>query len=95
MLRFKNHADKIIVVYMSDERLGTQYAKLLFEKGFDNVYLLSGGMEKFIETHHEYVEGAKVPEYVKPKESKVKPLTTKKSNLTASTLGKSLTSFRK
>ncbi len=23
LLRFKNHSDKIIVVYMSDERLGT------------------------------------------------------------------------
>ena len=34
---------------MSDERQGTQYARLLFEKGFDNIYLLSGGIEKFLE----------------------------------------------
>jgi predicted sulfurtransferase len=35
---------------MEDERLGTQYAKILFEKGFDNIYLLSGGIEKFLES---------------------------------------------
>lgn len=49
LLRFKNNPDKIIVIYMEDERLGTQYAKLLFEKGFDNIALLSGGLEKFME----------------------------------------------
>lgn len=42
---------------MNDERAGTLQAKLLFEKGFDNVYLLSGGLEGFLETHYELVEG--------------------------------------
>jgi centrosomal protein CEP41 len=57
---------------------------LLFEKGFDNVYLLSGGLEQFLETHYEFVEGAKVPEPVKPKVSKTKPSTglSKKSTIT-------------
>ncbi len=99
LLRFKNHADKIIVVYMNDERFGTQYAKLLFEKGFDNVYLLSGGMEKFLETHHELVEGSKVPEKVKPKESKTKPLgaskISKMGSTTSSIMGKTSTTFKK
>jgi len=58
---------------MNDERAGVMYAKLLHEKGFDNVYLLSGGLEKFLETHHEFVEGANVPE--KPKEKTVKSST--------------------
>jgi centrosomal protein CEP41 len=56
-LRFKNHPDKIIVIYMNDERNGTHQAKLLFEKGFDNVYLLSGGIEGFLETNYDLVEG--------------------------------------
>ena len=60
-MRFKNQADKIIVVYMYDERSGTHYAKILFEKGFDNVFLLSGGIEKFWENHHELVEGTELP----------------------------------
>jgi centrosomal protein CEP41 len=61
LLRFKNMPDKIIVVYMSDERQGTHYAKLLHEKGFDNVYLLTGGIEKFLETNPSQVEGTNVP----------------------------------
>jgi centrosomal protein CEP41 len=64
LLRFKNNPDKIIVVYMSDERLGTQYSKILFEKGFDNIYLLTGGLEKFMEAGidcYNLVEGVKVP----------------------------------
>jgi rhodanese-related sulfurtransferase len=61
LLRFKNKADKIIVVYMDDERLGTHYSKVLHEKGFDNVYLLSGGIEKFLTAYRDLVEGTDVP----------------------------------
>ena len=38
----KNKLDKLIVVYSHDERHGCYYAKIIFEKGFDNVYLLTG-----------------------------------------------------
>jgi len=54
---------------MDDERLGTQYAKILFEKGFDNIYLLSGGLEKFLESGidcYSMVEGSTVPPMPKP-----------------------------
>jgi centrosomal protein CEP41 len=51
----------MITVYAGDERSGTQYAKLLHEKGFDNVYLLSGGIDSFLESHYELVEGTNVP----------------------------------
>jgi centrosomal protein CEP41 len=54
---------------MEDERLGTQYAKILFEKGFDNIYLLSGGIEKFLESGidcYSMIEGATVPPMPKP-----------------------------
>ena len=47
---------------MTDERLGTHYTKILFEKGFDNIYLLSGGIEKFLPSFPELVEGILVPE---------------------------------
>jgi centrosomal protein CEP41 len=76
---------------MEDERQGTHYAKLLFEKGFDNVYLLSGCLEKFLETHYELVEGKQIPELIKKKDPAMK--TTKKS--TMSTMGKSSVSFKK
>lgn len=65
---------------MNDERSGTHYAKLLHEKGFDNVYLLSGGLETFLETHYELVEGTNVPP--KPK-TEVKNKTVKKSTIEA------------
>lgn len=61
---------------MHDERNGTHYAKLLHEKGFDNVYLISGGIEGFLESHYDLVEGTDVPP--KPKAKTVKP--TKKTS---------------
>lgn len=66
LLRFKNSHDKLIVVYMDDERQGTQYAKILFEKGFDNIYLLTGGIEKFLENCYDLVEGECVPAKPEP-----------------------------
>lgn len=67
---------------MADERHGTHYSQLLFEKGFDNVYLLSGGIEKFFENHRELVEGTHLPEPPKPKVTK-RASQTGKSSLTS------------
>ena len=77
LLRFKNKPNKLIVVYLSDERQGTQYAKVLFEKGFDNIYLLTGGIEKFLESSYDLVEGEDVP--AKPKPAAI-PLAPRKSS---------------
>ena len=57
LFRFKNQQDKLIVVYMFDERQGTQYAQMMTEKGFENLYLLSGGCEDFLEKYSELCEG--------------------------------------
>lgn len=61
LFRFKNQPDKLIIIYMSDERKGTAVAQVFFEKGYENVYLLSGGIEQFTEEFHELVEGKSVP----------------------------------
>ena len=53
---------------MHDERSGTAAAKLLYEKGYDNVYLLSGGIEEFLLSFDHLVEGANVPDLKKMKE---------------------------
>lgn len=90
LLRFKNHTDKIIAVYMHDERSGTHYAKLLHEKGFDNVYLLTGGVEGFLDSHYDLVEGTDVP--AKPKTLAKKAMTTKKPSTAASSMGSTATS---
>jgi centrosomal protein CEP41 len=61
LYRFKNKSNKLIIVYMSDERKGCQAANLFVEKGYDNVFLLSGGIEQFNEEFHDMVEGRNVP----------------------------------
>ena len=45
-----------------EEKKGLNAAKVFFEKGFDNLYLLTGGLEEFHSFFPEYVEGANVPE---------------------------------
>lgn len=69
---------------MYDERSGTHNAKVLFEKGFDNVYLLSGGIEKFYENHTDLVEGTDLPALPKPSDKMGKTNATKftKTNTT-------------
>ena len=61
LYRFKNQTNKLIIIYMGDERKGTQAANLMNEKGYDNVFLLSGGIEQFNEEFHNLVEGRNVP----------------------------------
>ena len=55
----------MIIVYLLDERIGTEIATRFVEKGYENVYLLSGGIEKFLEEFTELVEGNEVPIPVK------------------------------
>ena len=62
LFRFKNQADKIIIVYMNDERQGVQAANLFYEKGYENCFLLNGGIELFNEEYPHLVEGNNVPE---------------------------------
>lgn len=62
---------------MSDERKGVEHAKLFTEKGFDNIYLLSGGFESFAEHFPNLLEGKQAHIYqakfgVKPKETATK-----------------------
>jgi len=80
LYRFKNKADKLIIVYMGDERKGCAAANLLCEKGYENVFLLSGGVEQFNEEFHHLVEGRNVP---KPKSHMVEEENKRKNDKTA------------
>lgn len=53
----RNHPDKLLVIYHSDERHGILQARQIFEKGFDNIYLLSGGFVIFDKEHPDLMEG--------------------------------------
>lgn len=43
MLAYKNQPGKIIVVYDDDERISPKAATTLVQRGYDNLFLLSGG----------------------------------------------------
>ena len=53
---YKNKADKMLVAYADDERHGILQARIIFEKGFDNIYLLSGGYHVFSEEFPHLIE---------------------------------------
>lgn len=44
MLKFKNVEGKIIIVYDNDESLASRCATTLIQRGYDNVFMLSGGL---------------------------------------------------
>ena len=68
LYRFRNKEDKLIVVYMKDERSGSSAAKTFYEKGYDNIYLLSGGIEEFMMAYPDLIIGAELPDFEKLKE---------------------------
>ena len=72
---------------MSDERKGTTAANLMSEKGYDNVFLLSGGIEQFNEEFHNLVEGRNVP---KPRKLIEEEETKKKEQKTAAIKARSM-----
>lgn len=62
----RNQVDKMIIVYGFDERTSVDSAQRLAMKGFDNVFLLSGGIEEFGQRFPRYLEGVKLPRPVSP-----------------------------
>jgi centrosomal protein CEP41 len=55
----------MIIIYMFDERSGSQAAKMFAEKGFENIFLISGGIEQFTTEFPDMVEGLEVPQPAK------------------------------
>ncbi|XP_023213728.1 centrosomal protein of 41 kDa A-like [Centruroides sculpturatus] len=45
LLTFKNVPNKIIVVYDEDESLASRVASTLVQRGYDNIFMLSGGLK--------------------------------------------------
>jgi centrosomal protein CEP41 len=61
MYTLKNKPDKLIIVYHEDEKNGVSYASVLYEKGFDNIFLVTGGIEDFYQKKPEWVIGSELP----------------------------------
>jgi len=66
LYRFKNAAGKRIVVYDEGEAIAAQAATKLCEKGFDNCFVLTGGLKKLAKEYVHLLEGD-VPERLIPK----------------------------
>nr|KAF6469129.1 centrosomal protein 41 [Molossus molossus] len=45
ILEYKNAHGKIIILYDDDERLASQAATTMCERGFENLFMLSGGLK--------------------------------------------------
>ena len=52
----KNEVDKLIIIYLNDERKGIEYGKLFTEKGYSNIYLLNTGFEGFAKNFPKLIE---------------------------------------
>lgn len=55
--KFKNKPESLIILYCNDEKISKDCAKLLVDRGIDNIYLLSGGLNDFCTDYPSYIEG--------------------------------------
>ena len=72
MIMMKNKPGKMIILYHNDERNGIPYANNFFQKGYDNVYFLSGGIEEFVKNYPDYLDGPEKDKYINMKKEKDK-----------------------
>ena len=73
LFRFKNKENKMIIVYVNDERNGILAGNNMVDRGYENTYLLTGGIEKFIEDFSSLIEGTELPKLVsKPVDARKK-----------------------
>ncbi|CAK9084620.1 unnamed protein product [Durusdinium trenchii] len=57
LLRCKREPSKLLVVYGSNEAVTIGVARLLVEKGWENVHALTGGFEEMLQSYPEVIEG--------------------------------------
>jgi centrosomal protein CEP41 len=72
LIMMKNKPGKMIILYHTDERNGIPYANNFYQKGYDNVYFLSGGIEEFEKYHPDYLDGPEKEKYVNMKKEREK-----------------------
>ena len=70
LIMMKNKPGKMIILYHNDERSGIPYANNFFQKGYDNVYFLSGGIEEFAKNHPDHLEGPEKEKYINMKKER-------------------------
>ena len=68
LYKYKNRKDSVIVIYDIDGRCTGQTAKQFIDKGFNNVYVLSGGLLAMIDMSPHLVEGRPIG-YTEPQDT--------------------------
>ncbi|XP_068459190.1 centrosomal protein of 41 kDa isoform X2 [Clinocottus analis] len=61
VLEYKNTAGKIIIMYDEDERVAGQAATVMCERGFENLFLLSGGLKVVAQRFPEGLTTGSIP----------------------------------
>eukprot|EP01041_Mallomonas_annulata_P002053 gene2053-4008_t len=80
LYNFRNKEGQLIILYCNDEIMSLEAAKLLVQRGTDNIYLLTGGLYEFAMDYNSFLEGrVNLPPGLQP--------TTSRSGLTSSRLG--------
>jgi rhodanese-related sulfurtransferase len=72
MYTIKNKPNSIIIVYHKDDRTGSSVSDLLILKGFENIYMISGGFYDFSFSYPEYMIGSEQNKFLKDKEKRLK-----------------------
>lgn len=57
LYRHRNKEEHLVIVYCDDERISAEAAKFLVDRGTNNTFLVSGGMQELVSDYPEYVEG--------------------------------------
>lgn len=72
ILQFKNKENKVIVLYDLDEEVvvAAKKANIFFEKGVDNVVIISGGLREFVQNFSHCIVGES-PVPILPKNARV------------------------
>eukprot|EP00598_Pedospumella_elongata_P000775 CAMPEP_0184969446 /NCGR_PEP_ID=MMETSP1098-20130426/2191_1 /TAXON_ID=89044 /ORGANISM="Spumella elongata, Strain CCAP 955/1" /LENGTH=331 /DNA_ID=CAMNT_0027491207 /DNA_START=130 /DNA_END=1125 /DNA_ORIENTATION=+ len=55
--RFKNKPETLIIICCDDEKISHESAKVMVDRGVDNVYLLTGGIHEFAYEYPQFIEG--------------------------------------
>ena len=61
IIEYKNKANHLIIVYHNDEKHGIPAINVMAERGFENAYLLSAGIEEFWQAYPQLIEGKNPP----------------------------------
>ncbi|KAG7383070.1 Centrosomal protein of 41 kDa [Phytophthora pseudosyringae] len=61
MHQFKNQDSKLIVIYDLDDKSAAQTAHTLVQRGFDNIYVLTGGLIDYADEFPDHIEGTPLP----------------------------------